>query len=54
MSRHGFPGVGGGLQRKEVINGSDLEEVPSKSVVTWHLADPSQKNPELGLPLMVS
>lgn len=53
MSRHGFPG-GGGLQRKEVINGSDLEEVPSKSVVTWHLADPSQKNPELGLPLMVS
>lgn len=49
-----FRGRGGGLQRREVINGSDLEEVPSKFVVTWHLADPSQKNPGLGLPLMVS
>lgn len=39
---------------RETINGPDLEEVPSESVVTWHLADRSQEKPGFDLPSMGS
>lgn len=52
MSRHGFPRKK--KKGRETINGPDLEEVPSESVVTWHLADRSQEKPGFDLPSMGS